>query len=279
MRNYDDYDDENIRLYTPILQRVIILAAVVIAVPVMMWTITTFVRSYVARPAVPALEHLASTNLPTRIPAPSPAPSGPARSAADQSALQQVNRASASDATSPLPATRNGLSHLASLPDTNAAPAVATPSSAIPAAATTTGDISIGSSTAPPAPPTPRPLAAALASRSNDSVVSTGTPSSSDRGIVWPNPNTTSPPDFASPRLPPPPAPARTAAVEALPAQEPIRGPIPMPRQRPGTFAMAATASGPVPLPRARPGAAPAETANTVIEPDYGYRPGLGSDR
>ncbi|MBO0718400.1 MAG: hypothetical protein J2P55_13840 [Rhizobiales bacterium] len=46
-----------------------------------------------------------------------------------------------------------------------------------------------------------------------------------------------------------------------------------MPRQRPGTFAMAATASGPVPLPRARPAAAPAETATKLNEPDYGYRP------
>ena len=46
-------DDENIRLYTPILQRIIILAAVIIAVPVVMWTITTFVRTYVAPPPVP----------------------------------------------------------------------------------------------------------------------------------------------------------------------------------------------------------------------------------
>jgi len=38
-------------------------------------------------------------------------------------------------------------------------------------------------------------------------------------------------------------------------------------------------ASGPVPLPRARPAAAPAEAANTAIEPAYGYRPGLDSDR
>jgi len=61
MREYDDYSDDSIRLYTPVLQRVIILAAVIIAVPVLMWTITTFVRSYVARPRVPALEHVAST--------------------------------------------------------------------------------------------------------------------------------------------------------------------------------------------------------------------------
>src|SRR6266704_1495451 len=53
MREYDDYGeyrDDHIRLYTPVLQRVIILTAVIIAVPVLMWTVTTFVRSYVARP-------------------------------------------------------------------------------------------------------------------------------------------------------------------------------------------------------------------------------------
>jgi len=76
MREYDDDDaDDSIRLYTPVLQRVIILAAVVIAVPIVMWTITTFVRSYVARPKVPALEHVASTNTPLRAPAISAAPS------------------------------------------------------------------------------------------------------------------------------------------------------------------------------------------------------------
>jgi hypothetical protein len=56
MREYDDYGeyrDDHIRLYTPVLQRVTILTAVIIAVPVLMWTVTTFVRSYVARPKVP----------------------------------------------------------------------------------------------------------------------------------------------------------------------------------------------------------------------------------
>jgi len=289
MREHDDYySDENIRLYTPVLQRVIILAAVIIAVPVVMWTITTFVRGYVARPKVPALEHLASTNLPARIPAISPSAPSPAPSPADQSAPQRVDGASASDAASLAADTRNGPPNLASAPNAGAAPPSAnspsgvslrtapTPSSAI-TTATTTGDISTGSTL--PAPPAPRP---SLPPRSNDNAASTGAPSSSDRSLAWPNPNTTSPPDFAAPRLPPLPAPAppaRTAAAEFLPAEEPIRGPIPMPRQRPGTFAVAAAATGPVPLPRARPAAAPAETANTAIEPVSGYRPGLDSDR
>lgn len=291
MREHDDYyNDENIRLYTPVLQRVIILAAVIIAVPVMMWTITTFVRGYIARPKVPALEHVASTSLPGRIPAISPSPPSATPSPADQSASQRIDGTSASDATSPAADTRNGPPNLALAPDAGASPPTNSPSgvslrtaptpapSSAITTATTTGDISTGSTL--PAPPSPRP---SLAPRSNDNTASTGAPSSSDRGLAWPNPNTTSPPDFAAPRLPPLPAPAppaaRTAAAEVLPAEEPIRGPIPMPRQRPGTFAVAAVATGPVPLPRARPAAAPAETANTAAEPVSGYRPGLESDR
>jgi hypothetical protein len=289
MREHDDYyNDENIRLYTPVLQRVVILAAVIIAVPVMMWTITTFVRGYVARPKVPALEHVASANLPARMPAISSSPPSPAPSPADQSAPRRADGASASDAASLAADTRNGPRNLASAPDAGASPPTAngpsgvslrtapTPTSAI-TTATTTGDISTGSTL--PAPPAPRSTA-----RSNDNAAATGAPSSSDRGLAWPNPNTTNPPDFAAPRLPPLPAPAppaaRTAAAEVLAADEPIRGAIPMPRQRPGTFTVAAAAaSGPVPLPRARPAAAPAETANTAIEPVSVYRPGLDSDR
>jgi hypothetical protein len=287
MREYDDYDDESIRLYTPVLQRVIILAAVIIAVPVMMWTITTFVRSYVARPKLPALEHVASTNMPTRIPAIAPSPPNPAPSPADQMAPQRVDAASASDATRPAAEARNEPSHLASLPDASASPTAASgPTGASPQAmraspsaitGTATGNISTtGNSTAPPAPSAPR---LPLAPRSNDNTASTGAQSSSDRGIAWPNPNSSNPPDFSAPRLSPPPAPARMAAAEVLPADEPIRGPIPLPRQRPGVVAVATATSGPVPLPRARPTDAPAEAATSVNETPYSYRPGLDSDR
>jgi hypothetical protein len=295
MREYDDYHEENIRLYTPVLQRVIILAAVIIAVPVMMWTITTFVRSYVARPKLPALEHVASTvastNMPARIPTITLSPPSSAPSPPDQSAPQRIDEASVSD-TSPTAETTSGGPNLASLPNASAPPTVAngpsgtslqamrTSSSAITATASTTGDIST-TANAPPTAPAPR---LSPAPRSGDNAPSIGAPSSSDRdrSIAWPNPNTTSPPDFAAPRLAPPapPAPpARTAAAEVLPANEPIRGPVPLPRQRPGIFAVAAAATGPVPLPRARPADAPAEAANSVIEPASGYRPGLDSDR
>jgi hypothetical protein len=275
MRDYDDYDDDNIRLYTPVFQRVIILAAVIIAVPILMWTITTFVRSYVARPQLPALEHVASPNTPTLAPTISAGP--PSAAPAEQSATQRVAAASASDASNPPAEVKIGAPHLTSLPDASPVPNAtnspaslqATPPPTLAIPATTAID---GASTANQAS---APVASLPRSSQRPSA-----PSSSDRGIAWPNPNATSPPDFTAPRLSsPPPPPPRTAAAEVLPAAEPIRGPVPMPRQRPGTFAVAAAASGPVPLPRARPADAPAEAANSANEPASGHRPGSDADR
>jgi hypothetical protein len=60
MREYDDH----IRLYTPILQRIIILVAVIIAVPVVLWTITAFVRAHVAPPQIPSFRPMAASQAP-----------------------------------------------------------------------------------------------------------------------------------------------------------------------------------------------------------------------
>jgi hypothetical protein len=54
-------DDEDLRQYLPLLGRVIILAAVIIAVPAILWTITVFVRTYVGPPRMPTFHQLAST--------------------------------------------------------------------------------------------------------------------------------------------------------------------------------------------------------------------------
>src|SRR5262245_10614945 len=62
MREYDE-DDYNTRSYAPVLRRVIILVAVIIAVPVMMWTATNFIRSYVG-PKTPTFRHLTLTEPP-----------------------------------------------------------------------------------------------------------------------------------------------------------------------------------------------------------------------
>src|ERR1700723_1111166 len=64
MREYDD--DNNIQHYAPVLRRIIILVAVITAVPVMLWTITAFMHTYIAQPTIPSPQTLA--------PAPAAAP-------------------------------------------------------------------------------------------------------------------------------------------------------------------------------------------------------------
>jgi hypothetical protein len=54
-------EDDSLGHYLPVLRRIIILVAVIIAVPVMLWTITTFVRTYVGPPRLPTFHQLAST--------------------------------------------------------------------------------------------------------------------------------------------------------------------------------------------------------------------------
>jgi hypothetical protein len=62
-------EDDSLGYYLPVLRRIIILVAVIIAVPVILWTITTFVRTYVGPPRLPTFHQLAST---ASINAPSP---------------------------------------------------------------------------------------------------------------------------------------------------------------------------------------------------------------
>lgn len=57
-------DDDDIRLYMPVLQRIIILVAVIIAVPVVMWTITALVRTYVGPPQLPTFQRVTEAEQP-----------------------------------------------------------------------------------------------------------------------------------------------------------------------------------------------------------------------
>ena len=52
--------DEDIGHYLPLLRRIIILVAVITAIPVVLWTITAFVRAYVGPPKLPTFHQLAS---------------------------------------------------------------------------------------------------------------------------------------------------------------------------------------------------------------------------
>jgi hypothetical protein len=265
MREYDDYGeyrDDHIRLYTPVLQRVIILTAVIIAVPVLMWTVTTFVRSYVARPKVPAPQQVAASESPARAPVASPAPPIPTPTP-DQTA------ATPSRARIPGPAWFGSVAKSPPRGDTGPAisPAGAAAGNTAPAAAA-----------ASPMPP-PRPA--------ENTTVAAVPGSSSDRGLAWPNPNSKSPPGFGPPAAAAPAASTplpRTATVEVVPPGEPLRGPIPLPRHRPSVYAVAAVtssgmaSSGPVPLPPVRPSDAPAETASPVTVAPYNYEPSLAGN-
>jgi hypothetical protein len=54
-------EDDEFGHYVPLLRRIIILVAVITAVPVVLWTITAFVRTYVGPPRVPTFHQLAAT--------------------------------------------------------------------------------------------------------------------------------------------------------------------------------------------------------------------------
>jgi hypothetical protein len=90
-----EYDDDNIQHYAPVLRRIIILVAVITAVPVMLWTITAFMHTYIAQPTIPSPQPLAAATdtavatspaadtATANPPAPGAAPSQPAPTATD----------------------------------------------------------------------------------------------------------------------------------------------------------------------------------------------------
>ncbi|MGD0026053.1 MAG: hypothetical protein ABSC37_15790 [Xanthobacteraceae bacterium] len=56
-------DEDDIRQFMPALRRIIILVAVLTAVPVVMWTITAFVRTYVGPPKLPTFQPMTASTL------------------------------------------------------------------------------------------------------------------------------------------------------------------------------------------------------------------------
>ena len=92
MREYDD--DSNIQHYAPVLRRIIILVAVITAVPVMLWTITAFMHTYIAQPTIPAPRPLATATAAPASPAADTAnpaaPSQPAPAVTDAKATDRL---------------------------------------------------------------------------------------------------------------------------------------------------------------------------------------------
>jgi len=278
------YDDDEIRAYTPILQRIIILAAVMIAVPAMMWTITTFVRSYVGRPQVPTLQRM--TEAPPAEDTPDASRTARMEPQAAAPPLQMADASPSSDNTRTalleIKKPAGGAEVMGGVPAPIAAPAPAavTPAAAAPAAQPmTAAPVQV----AVPAQPKAAPVSAAPVTALPPSVATsdaTVPPTAADRAIVWPNPQSNAPPDIGTES----PAangtatapPASDAAAEDLPAVNPIAGPVPLPRHRPNDVAMLQTAApGAVPLPRARPVEAPADSSATSAAPLPRYEPGM----
>ena len=217
-------DEDNIRQYLPVLRRIIILVAVLTAIPVVMWTATAFVRSHVSAPRPPALQPMAI--------APSSAPADTTVVAAsDQPPTQSANTAQAAQPK---------VSAYADVP----APADATPTGATPTFKT--ASVGAPSNAAQDdATPTVPGSADAAAPPADGAAPDNGTQiAARPQDSAWPAP----------------PAPA----ADGLPPGDPISGPVPLPRKRPTSFAMAGNVPLPEPRPEVSGGGTTKSTPTAV---------------
>ena len=239
MRN----DDEQLRHYAPLLRRIVVIVALLTAAPVILWSITAFVRSYVGPPQTPSFRRLATP------------------------LVQPPDNADAAQES----ADRNG-------DQPAAAPGDSTSSAATVEARATTSDAR-GAPLTADGPGNPSNVTAMI-----PAVVTDADAKPADRFIDR------IPPDGAIPTgalASNQPAATDASAADALPAAEPLHGPIPLPRQRPRIFAMAqltapppapgARSPGGVPVPRPRPGAAgpPAAAAEPASHGPLDFIQGL----
>ena len=231
-------DDDQFRYYVPLLRRIIILVAVLTAVPVVLWTITAFVRSYVGPPRIPTFHQLAATE-----------PSEPAADTNQDSGKASQSAAEQAKPSDPAPATLEAR-----------------------AAAIDVGDVSVpskGSLLADRSPDGGVSIPASATKMSDASPVASSGPKAPDVLAAPPGPKATGMLTVPAPPDVPPattgalaaqqPAAASEAPPEAMPASPPLSGPIPLPRRRPHVIAeapMTQMAQINVPMPRPRPDAA-----------------------
>src|ERR1700730_17233160 len=206
MREYDD--DGNIQHYAPVLRRIIILVAVITAVPVMLWTITAFMHTYIAQPTIPAPRPLAAATA-------AAAPTSPAGDAATTSPPTL-----AAAPSQPPPATDDGRGdRIRDSAGNNAAPNVQVASTAA---------LSPAPSAAPAAPPAPAAVTVQAAPAPsvfpNSPFIPQQQPAASDQTN---DADALPPPD---PITGPVPLPRHRPSVLALADTA-----IPLPRARPGT--------------------------------------------
>jgi hypothetical protein len=251
------YEEDHIRLYSPVLRRIVMLMAVIAAVPVVLWTITTFVRSYVAPPRGPTFHAVTATASIT----------APKRTAANTGA----GTPSADSDDSVIPSGRSPPVVQASVTTTE--PRSTTPgmnpavdgqqSDAVVDASTGTTTNPTGADRLKPSMPPPAFAGPSSASRAPVSVAAAG-PQRADTSPD-PAPNVTPPDrDQGQQRVADQAATSTASTADSLPAPDPLTGRIPLPRHRPRLFAMAQQGlPTSIPIPRPRPATAP-EAAPTT---------------
>jgi hypothetical protein len=214
------YDDDNSQSFGPVLRRIAILAVIITAVPVMLWSITAFMRTYVAQPVIPSARPLAFTVTSNAASAPSTDNTMPA----PISAPVVEARATATDADGKSDQLSNSAASVQTSAGTTASigPVSAAPMSAAPAA------LQINDQTAANSPntnsPWPDPSQAVGGQQQQTA------PVAGDSSDALP---------ASTPLAGPIPLPPHRPKVFAM-----ADGPIPLPRRRP---ADADTASDPPP--------------------------------
>jgi hypothetical protein len=259
------HDDNEIGHYVPLLSRIIILVAVITAIPVVLWTITAFVRSYVGPPKIPTFHQLAATAS-INAPAGNNTGQNASQGAADRMMADAAKQAKLADPSS------SAVEAKATVTDARndtAAPKGPFLGDHTPESAANTPAGTPPPSAPPPSAPPP----------SAPKMADTSTKVSMElKPAEMPAPPATATPDAATPSVAlAAQQPASELPPDAMPAAAPLPGPIPLPRHRPHGIAEAQTApmtqiasaspsNVPMPRPRPRPDTAgpgaPAETAS-----------------
>ena len=238
-------DHDEIRYYVPVVRRLVILAAVIIAVPVVMWTITGFVRTYMGPVRPPTIQTMLAAPV-----APEP----------DQTATIQAGSAPASASVDP-----KATQQPPALPMNAAANAPSGSQSSAGTSMAVASSVPVADKGPVAAPPAPVPAAGTTGNvaMSNPATGLPPTNAAAPDGI-WPAP----PAAPMAPPMVPPIAPTAWATpvapvADALPQSEPIVGPVPLPRKRPHSFVVAQAG---IPMPRPRPAPSTAYTVTPAAD-------------
>jgi hypothetical protein len=254
-------EDDEIGHYVPLLRRIIILVAVITAIPVVLLTITAFVRSYVGPPKIPTFHQLAATASINAV-GNNNAGQNADQDAADRTMADAAKQAKLADPSS---STVEAKATVTDTRNDTAAPKGPFPGDHTPESAANTP-------AGTPPPSAPPPSAPKMADASN-------TVPMQPKAAEMPAPAATATPDGATPSIVlAAQEPASEPQADAMPAAAPLSGPVPLPRHRPHGIAeaqtaptapmtqMASASPSNVPMPRPRPDTAgpgaPAETAS-----------------